>query len=128
MNNGTKVIPPLPETFFGNSVSWRIVTLKEGELIERGFGFLASLLNEVVNSHSFENSKTRSSQRFNMYGNDFGWGRPIALKTGPTGRSYGRTTVNPGSVEGSIDIDIWLPIEVFKAMENDAQFMETFAT
>ncbi|KAI3893989.1 hypothetical protein MKW92_023753 [Papaver armeniacum] len=144
MNNRTKVIPPLPETFFGNSVSWRIVTLKE-----------ASLLNEVVNSHNFENSKSfvesyiqdpfipgpgdgrgsisnmfiaRSSQRFNMYGNDFGWGRPVALKTGPTGRSYGRTTVNPGPVEGSIDIDIWLPIEVFKAMENDAQFMEAFAT
>ncbi|KAI3888375.1 hypothetical protein MKW92_006691 [Papaver armeniacum] len=155
MNNRTKVIPPLPETFFGNSVSWRIVTLKEGELIERGFGFLASLLNEVVNSHNFENSKSfvesyiqdpfipgpgdgrgsisnifiaRSSQRFNMYGNDLGWGRPIALKTGPTGRSNGTTTVNPGPVEGSIDIDIWLPIEVFKAMENDAQFMEAFAT
>ncbi|KAI3851620.1 hypothetical protein MKX03_015078 [Papaver bracteatum] len=155
MNNRTKVIPPLPETFFGNSISWRVVTLKEGELIERGFSFLASLLNEVVNSHTFENSKSfvesyiqdpfipgpadgrgsisnmfiaRSSQRFNMYGNDFGWGRPTALKTGPTGRSYGRITVNPGPVEGSIDIDIWLPIEIFKAMENDAQFMEAFAT
>ncbi|KAI3875371.1 hypothetical protein MKW98_000048 [Papaver atlanticum] len=135
MNNRTKVIPPLPETFFGNAVSWRIVTLKEGELIKRGLGFLAWLLKDVVNSHNFENSRSfvesymkdpfiysdgnmliaRGSHRFNMYGNDFG----------QTGKFYGKTTVNPGPVEGSIDIDICLPMEVFKAM--DAHFMEAFS-
>ncbi|KAI3843330.1 hypothetical protein MKX03_030431 [Papaver bracteatum] len=68
----------------------------------------------------------RSSQWFNMYGNDFGWGRPI--KTGLNGKSYGITTVSPGPVEGSVDIEICLPIDVFKAIENDAQFMEAFST
>ncbi|KAI3977707.1 hypothetical protein MKX01_009592 [Papaver californicum] len=69
----------------------------------------------------------RSSQWFNMNGNDFSWGRPIAVKTGMNGKYYGTTTVSPRSVEGSIDIEIFLPIEVFKAMENDVQSMESFS-
>ncbi|KAI3975598.1 hypothetical protein MKX01_017511 [Papaver californicum] len=154
MNTRTKVMPPLPETYFGNSIAWGLETPKEGELLEKGFGFLASLLKEVVNSHNFEKSRSfleswiekplipepsdastgifssmvmaRSSQWFNMYGNDFGWGRPIAIKTGKNGKSYGITTVSPGPVEGSVDIEICLPVEVFKAMENDDEFMEAF--
>ncbi|MCL7030592.1 hypothetical protein MKW94_013481 [Papaver nudicaule] len=61
-----------------------------------------------------------------MYGNDFGWGRPIATKTGVHCKRNGMATLNEGPVEGSIDINFSLPIEVFKAMENDAEFMEAF--
>ncbi|RZC84776.1 hypothetical protein C5167_047561 [Papaver somniferum] len=156
MNNRTKLIPPLPETYFGNSLVVGLVTLKEGELIKKGSGVLASLLKEMVNSNNFEKSRSfieswmekpitpgpggdvpeifrnmfvaRSSQWFNMYGNDFGWGRPIAVKTGRNGKNYGTTTVSPGPVEGSVDIEICLPVEVFKAMENDAEFMEAFSS
>ncbi|MCL7048157.1 hypothetical protein MKW94_026840 [Papaver nudicaule] len=151
MNSRAKLIPPLPEAYFGNSLCWGDVLLKEGELLDKGFGFLASSLNEVVNSHSYEKNLSfikswiekprlpdpsentnpmdgmllaRSSQRFNKYGNDFGWGRPIAVRTGANGKSYGITTVSSGSVEGSIDIEICLPVEVLKAMENDVEFME----
>ncbi|KAI3904836.1 hypothetical protein MKW92_041063 [Papaver armeniacum] len=153
MNNRTKLIPPLPETYFGNSAYYVNATAKDGEVLRKGFGFLASLLNEVVNSNnnekirsSFESRTkkpfiispadsvgimkrsfmTRSSHRFNMYGNDFGWGRPIAVKTS-CGKSDGTTTLNEGPVEGSIDIEICLPIDVFKAMENDAEFMDAFS-
>ncbi|KAI3974983.1 hypothetical protein MKX01_005094 [Papaver californicum] len=156
MNTRTKVMPPFPETYFGNSILWGLATPKEGELLEKGFGFLASLLKEVVNSQNFEKSRSfieswiekpfilgsgddipgifsnmfmaRSSQWFNMYGNDFGWGRPIAIKTGTNGKSYRITIVSPGPVEGSVDIEICLPVEVFKAMENDAEFMEAFSS
>ncbi|KAI3892522.1 hypothetical protein MKW92_011390 [Papaver armeniacum] len=155
MNNRTKLIPPLTETYFGNAVSFVNVTAKDGEVLKKGFGFLASLLNEVVNSNSDEKIrrtfKTRTekpvvivnsgdeagikkknlvaagSHRFNMYGNDFGWGQPIAVKTGVRGKSNGATFVNQGPIEGSIDIEISLPIEVFKAMENDAEFMNAFS-
>ncbi|RZC90127.1 hypothetical protein C5167_044757 [Papaver somniferum] len=154
MNNRTKLIPPLAESYFGNSVSFAHVTATDGEVLKKGYGFLASLLNEVVNSNSDEKIRstfeTRTekpvivnsgdeagimkkilvaagSHRFNMYGNDFGWGRPIAVKTGVRGKSNGATFVNQGPVEGSIDIEICLPIEVFKAMENDAEFMDAFS-
>ncbi|KAI3842769.1 hypothetical protein MKW98_015436 [Papaver atlanticum] len=151
MSNRTKLIPPLPEMYFGNSITFGMVTEKDDEVLTRGFGFLASLLNEVVNSHCDEKIKssikswiqkpliitsggvanknlvTRNSQRFNMYGNDFGWGRPIAIKTGRNGKSSGTTNISPGPVEGSIDIEIILPIEVFQAMESDVEFMEAFS-
>ncbi|KAI3951290.1 hypothetical protein MKW92_037787 [Papaver armeniacum] len=49
MNNRTKLIPPSPETYFGNAIATGIVTLKEDELVKRpGFGFLTSMLNEAV--------------------------------------------------------------------------------
>ncbi|KAI3890051.1 hypothetical protein MKW92_039251 [Papaver armeniacum] len=156
MNNRTKLIPPLPETYFGNSLVAGLINLKEGELIKKGSGVLASLLKEMVNSNNFEKSTSfveswmekpimpgpgddvsgifsnmlvaRSSQWFNMYGNDFGWGRPIAVKTGRNGKNYGTTTVSPGPVDGSVDIEISLPVEIFKAMENDTEFMEAFSS
>ncbi|KAI3878312.1 hypothetical protein MKX03_021772 [Papaver bracteatum] len=157
MNNRTKLVPPFPETYFGNSIARGVVTLKEGQLVKgSGFGFLASVLNGVVNSNNFEKSRSfieswiekplmpvrggnntgivsnvfvaRSSQWFNMYGNNFGWGQPIAIRTGANGKSYGITTVSPGSVEGSVDIEICLPNEVFKAMENNAEFMKAFSS
>ncbi|KAI3933726.1 hypothetical protein MKW92_028741 [Papaver armeniacum] len=142
-NNRTKLIPPLPEAYFGNSASLVTITAKDDEVLQRGFGFLASLLNEVAKSNNDgrirselermtkkasiisdeegimkKDLQTRSSHRFNMYGNDFGWGRPIAMKAGIRGKSNGMTTVNEGPVEGSI--------EVFEAMEKDAEFMEAF--
>ncbi|KAI3927703.1 hypothetical protein MKW92_004831 [Papaver armeniacum] len=137
-NNRTKLIPPLPEAYFGNSASLVTITAKDDEVLQRGFGFLASLLNEVAKSNNDgrirselermtkkpfiisdeegimkKDLQTRSFHRFNMYGNDFGWGRPIAMKAGIRGKSNGMTTVNEGPVEGSIDIDISLPIEGF---------------
>ncbi|KAI3830599.1 hypothetical protein MKX03_016431 [Papaver bracteatum] len=155
MDSRTKLSPPLPEAYFGNSGSNLLVTAKDGEVLQKGFGFLASLLNEVVNSVSDEKIRStfisrtktpvifinsgdqagvvkknlwaRGSHRFNMYGNDFGWGRPIAVKTGMRRKSHGMTTVNEGPVEGSIDIEINLTIEVFEAMGNDAEFMEALA-
>ncbi|MCL7043809.1 hypothetical protein MKW94_015079 [Papaver nudicaule] len=129
MSNRTKLIPALPDAYFGNSLCW-------GDTL--GFGFLASSLNEVVNSHNYEKNRSfieswvekphipSSSDDNGTMGsiNDFGWGQPIAVKTGPNGKFYGLTTVSPGPVEGSIDIEIVLPVEVFKAMENDAEFTE----
>ncbi|RZC52779.1 hypothetical protein C5167_021203 [Papaver somniferum] len=151
-NNRTKLIPPLPEAYFGNSTSYMNVIAKDDEVLKRGFGFLASLLNEVINSNNDEKIRSTTemrtkkpfiisdeegimkkglkaigSHRFNMYGNDFGWGRPIATKTGIRGKSNGMTVLNEGPDEGSIDIDISLPMEVFEAMENDAEFMEAFS-
>ncbi|KAI3843288.1 hypothetical protein MKX03_013469 [Papaver bracteatum] len=155
MDNSTKLIPPLSEAYFGNSVSSRKVIAKGGEVLKKGFVFLALQLNQVIKSQSDENIRSsymswiekpfivgsgvstgitssrflaRSSHRFNMYGNDFGWGRPIAIKTGMSAKSTdGGTTVNPGPLEGSIEIEICLPIEVFQALEIDTEFMEAFS-
>ncbi|KAI3892702.1 hypothetical protein MKX03_032579 [Papaver bracteatum] len=67
---------------------------------------------------------TGGSPRFNMYGNDFGWGRPITARTGNFTKNDGVLTANPGPNEGSMEIEACLSVEIFEALENNAEFME----
>ncbi|KAI3992395.1 hypothetical protein MKX01_000659 [Papaver californicum] len=129
------ITPPLSETYSENSISRGYVTLKEGELLaEKAFGFLASLLKEVVNSHNDEKSRSfleswiekpfipaQRDENKGVFSNMF-------MARSMNGKSYGTTTVSPGAVEGSVDIEICLLIEVCKAMGNDVEFMEAFST
>ncbi|KAJ0088988.1 hypothetical protein Patl1_32936 [Pistacia atlantica] len=81
--------------------------MKAGEVVEKGLGYVALQMNKMVAIHTeeklmnFLNSwtdspklttmdsvvtnalVTSSSPRFNIYGNDFGWGKPIAVRSGP---------------------------------------------
>ncbi|KAK1301222.1 putative acetyltransferase [Acorus calamus] len=49
-----------------------------------------------------------SSPRFNMYGNDFGWGRPVAVRSGASNKMDGCVSVYEGGVERSMDLEISL--------------------
>nr|POE52879.1 putative acetyltransferase [Quercus suber] len=71
---------------------------------------------------------TGSSLRFNVYGNDFGWGRPIAVRSGAGNKFYGKLTVFPGVEEGSMDFEACLSPETLQAMIDDSESMETFAS
>ena len=51
---------------------------------------------------------TGSSPRFKVYGNDFGWGRPIAVRSGAGNKFDGRLTVFPWVEEGSMDFEACL--------------------
>ena len=65
-----------------------------------------------------------SSPRFNVYGNDFGWGRPIAVRSGQGNEFDGMVTLYPGrGEEGSIDIEVSIFPKVLQAMANDSYFM-----
>lgn len=59
-----------------------------------------------------------------MYGNDFGWGRPIAVRSGAANKNSGKVTVFPGVEEGSIDFEVCLVPETLRALADDAEFME----
>ncbi|GMP83174.1 hypothetical protein CsSME_00037193 [Camellia sinensis var. sinensis] len=54
---------------------------------------------------------TSSSPRFNVYGNDFGWGKPVAVRSGSANKSDGKITV------------CLLPQKLV-AMRDDEEFME----
>ncbi|KAA8547115.1 hypothetical protein F0562_003555 [Nyssa sinensis] len=139
--------PPLPSDYFGNTVQWRAVTTKTGELLEHGLGWVAWQMNKMIASQTddemrsflkswVENPKltkvvfasnvlvTGSSPRFNVYGTDFGWGKPVAVRSGEANKSDGKMTVFPGAEEGSIDIEACLLPETLNAMGGDAEFME----
>ncbi|KAK8347709.1 hypothetical protein V6Z11_A06G035200 [Gossypium hirsutum] len=71
---------------------------------------------------------TSSSPRFDMYGNNFGWGKPIAVRSGSANKSDGKITLYCGAEEGSIDIEACLSPETLNALGNDEEFMDAIIT
>ncbi|XP_054795610.1 uncharacterized acetyltransferase At3g50280-like isoform X2 [Prosopis cineraria] len=140
--------PPLPESYFGNAVHIGKMTKKVGEFLEEGLGNTALEMNKMISLHTEEKIKdflkswikkpeflrvsgvrsdnrlvTSSSPRFDIYGNDFGWGKPVAVRSGSANKARGKLTVYPGVEEGSIDIELCLRFEVLEALANDPDFM-----
>ncbi|KAL5819651.1 hypothetical protein ACOSQ4_023493 [Xanthoceras sorbifolium] len=140
--------PPMPAEYFGNAVQTGSITMKAREVLDKGLGGVAWEMNKLVAMHTekmlldfleswTENPRlltmdsmvgnalvTSSSPWFNVYGNDFGWGRPIAVRSGPGNKSDGKITLFQGSEEGSVDIEACLSPETLQGMEMDAEFMD----
>ncbi|XVF59390.1 hypothetical protein PTKIN_Ptkin07bG0272000 [Pterospermum kingtungense] len=137
----------LPEQYFGNAVQTGSVTMKVKDLQEKGLGNVAWQMNRMVATQTEDKLKkfietwtaspelitmgnmtsnalvTSSSPWFDIYGNDFGWGRPVAVRSGPGNKHDGKITVFRGVDEGSIDIEVCLPRVTLEAMANDEEFM-----
>ncbi|CAJ2635549.1 unnamed protein product [Trifolium pratense] len=143
-----RFVPPLPEDYFGNTIIGCIVKMKAGELLELG-GLCkgACEMNKLIASHSDEKLKNQyeswlrnptfvrqasttdtnlllisSSPWFDVYGNDFGWGKPVAVRS--SYKINGIVSVFAGIEEGSIDLQVCLPYKILEAMGNDIQFMD----
>ncbi|XP_052200570.1 uncharacterized acetyltransferase At3g50280-like [Diospyros lotus] len=143
----SRLQPALPETYFGNSLVMEILTATAGELRREGLGRAAWRLNRAICSKTseevvelfkswVENPKmptldgltgncliTSSSPRFNVYGNDFGWGKPVAVRSGAGNKRDGKLTIFPGAAEGSIDIEVCLSSEKMATLGDDEEFM-----
>lgn len=66
-----------------------------------------------------------SSPRFPMYNNDFGWGRPLAVRSGKANKFDGKISAFPGSDgDGSVDLEVVLAPETMAALEHDREFMQ----
>ncbi|XP_057805163.1 uncharacterized acetyltransferase At3g50280-like [Salvia miltiorrhiza] len=138
---------PLPDGYFGNAAYGARTAISEAELLQKGLGNTALKINEFVASHTkecvekfvsdwAENPKLHgkggysffisSSPRHNVYGNDFGWGKPIAVRRGNGQKVDGMVTVYPAAEAGGIDAEVFLAPEVMRAMEADQEFMEAF--
>nr|POE93731.1 putative acetyltransferase [Quercus suber] len=153
MGTRRRTQPPLPEKYLGNALVIGRVTTSAGNLLEHGLGWAASQINKLVASQTTEAVKkymedwvkapkiprpprltgddaliTVSSPRFNVYDNDFGWGRPIAVRTGPSNKFDGSLTVFPGTEEGSMDFESCRLPETLQAILEDAEFMEALAS
>ncbi|XP_061355680.1 protein ENHANCED PSEUDOMONAS SUSCEPTIBILITY 1-like [Gastrolobium bilobum] len=141
-----RMVPPMPEDYFGNASVVGRVTMKAGELLEGGLAKGAWEINKMIASYSEEKVKsqceswvknprfivsvgssnrliTASSPRFNVYSNDFGSGIPVAVRSGSANQKYGNITVIGGAERGSVDIEACLPYEILEAMGNDPEFM-----
>lgn len=137
----------LQEGYFGNAVHSKPITSTTGELLGHGLGWAAWEMNKVVALETEEammkfyaswvkNPKivkslvvgsaliTSSSPRFNVYGNDFGWGRPVAVRSGMANKIDGKITLFPGVEDRSVDIEVCVLPETLHAMGDDKEFME----
>ncbi|XP_028764034.1 uncharacterized acetyltransferase At3g50280-like [Neltuma alba] len=138
--------PPLPDSYFGNALHVGKIAMKAGELIEEGLGNAALEMNKMVSLHTEEKLKgfyeswiqspelfrysgmksnslaTSSSPRFDIYGNDFGWGKPVAVRSGSANKANGKLTVFAGAEEGSIDVELCLPFQILEDLANDPDF------
>ncbi|XP_017697870.2 uncharacterized acetyltransferase At3g50280-like [Phoenix dactylifera] len=148
VNYRPRLEPPLPGGYFGNTIIGVPTTASAGEVLHRGLGWAASLLNQMVASQTndiiqnwleswsqnptflyFKETKlgtivTGSSPRFDVYGNDFGWGRPIAVRSGGSNKVDGTISVFPGSEEGSMALDACLSSHAMNLLLEDKEFME----
>ncbi|CAO2200201.1 unnamed protein product [Urochloa humidicola] len=147
----------IPQGYTGNAVT-TTATAKcaAGEVVEKGLGWAAWLLNRAV--AAFDEEKVRrelaswprdptflyaaappadredaaaarvvtgSSPRFDVYGNDFGWGKPVAVRSGAANKMDGKVTVYEGrGGAGSMALEVCLSARALARLVADEEFME----
>ncbi|GAY45209.1 hypothetical protein CUMW_087800 [Citrus unshiu] len=135
--------PPLPPENFGNAAQGEFVSMKARYQLEQGLGNVALKMNKFIAAYTDETIKNfleswgknpeiltwdslpmknnacfaSSSPRFNFYGNDFGWGRPMAVRSGPANKADGKITLFAGVEEGSVDVEACFLPETLQGVE-----------
>ncbi|CAL4941769.1 unnamed protein product [Urochloa decumbens] len=145
-NNRARLWPPLPAAYFGNAIgAVSTEPVRASELLaERGHGWGAAAVGRAVAAHDDAGIRARaaawaaepglsafrlfdpngmfvsSSPRFDMYGCDFGWGKPLAARSGKANKYDGKVSLFPGREGGgSIDAEVVLAPEHMAAVELD---------
>uniref|UniRef100_A0A2P2ITU7 BAHD acyltransferase DCR n=1 Tax=Rhizophora mucronata TaxID=61149 RepID=A0A2P2ITU7_RHIMU len=141
--------PQLDPYYFGNAIQSIPTAAPAGELLSRDLRWGVKLLHKNVVAHgdgtvrkgiadwereprlfplgNFDGASITmgSSPRFPMYDNDFGWGRPLAVRSGRANKFDGKISAFPGrEVNGSVDLEVVLAPETMSGLESDAEFMQ----
>ncbi|CAN6172544.1 unnamed protein product [Urochloa humidicola] len=148
IDNRHRLWPPLPAGYFGNSVyTVSTETVAAPELVPRGHGWAAAAVGRAVAAHTEAAIRARvaawtakptlapvpaaaalhrngvvivGSPRFDVYGCDFGWGKPLAVRSGRAAKYDGRVSLFPGR-EGGIDAEVALAPEHMATLERDGE-------
>ncbi|XP_024972920.1 uncharacterized acetyltransferase At3g50280-like [Cynara cardunculus var. scolymus] len=149
VNNRSRLSPPLPDNYFGNSIQTVRVVTTAGVLLDQSLGWAAWMLHELVMNHGdkaikefvgswvkrpfvykmsqlFDGDSIQmgSSPRFDIYGNEFGLGKGVAVLSGYANKFDGKVTLYPGrDGGGSVDLEVCLLPENMAAFESDKEFM-----
>lgn len=141
--------PRLEPLYFGNAIQSIPTTATAGELLSNELSWSAGKLHQNVAAHddatvrrgvkdwernprlfplgNFDGAMITmgSSPRFPMYDNDFGWGRPLAVRSGRANKFDGKISAFPGAEgNGSVDLEVVLAPETMAALENDLEIMQ----
>lgn len=141
--------PKLESFYFGNAIQSIPMYATASEVVSRDLRWCAEKLNKNVVAH--DDSRVRqvvedwerdprcfplgnfdgamitmgSSPRFPMYDNDFGWGRPVAIRSGRANKFDGKISAFPGrEMGGSVDLEVVLCPETMTGLEADTEFMQ----
>uniref|UniRef100_A0ACD5TSZ5 Uncharacterized protein n=1 Tax=Avena sativa TaxID=4498 RepID=A0ACD5TSZ5_AVESA len=141
----------VPATYSGNALSSAVARAAAREILDQdhGLGRAAWLLNRGVASVDETSEREKlaswahspmfacpqafvgtgsllmgSSPRFNVYGNDFGWGAPVAVRSGSASKVDGMTTVyEDGGGPGGMALEVCLTPEALARLVADDEFM-----
>ena len=141
--------PKLDPLYFGNAIQSIPTVASVGDILSRDLRWAAEQLNKNVQEHQNETvrrfvadweSNPRcfplgnfdggmmtmgSSPRFPMYDNDFGWGRPVAVRSGRANKFDGKISAFPcREGGGSVDLEVILAPETMAGLESDPEFMQ----
>ncbi|XP_073016520.1 BAHD acyltransferase DCR [Primulina eburnea] len=141
--------PRLAPFYFGNAIQSIPTVATAGELLANDLNWGADQLHDNVVAHddatvrrgvkdwesnpklfplgNFDGAMITmgSSPRFPMYDNDFGWGRPLVVRSGKANKFDGKISAFPGREgNGSVDLEVVLAPETMIGLENDLEFMQ----
>lgn len=141
--------PKLHPFYFGNAIQSVATFAPAGEVLSRDLFWCAEQLNKNVLAYgdvmvrryvqdwesdphcfplgNFDGAMITmgSSHRFPMYDNDFGWGRPVAIRSGRANKFDGKISAFPGREGGgAVDLEVVLSPETMAGLESDAEFMQ----
>ncbi|XBH96418.1 hypothetical protein VPH35_086806 [Triticum aestivum] len=129
--------------YSGNAVSLAAADSTAGEVLEKGLGRAAWLLNRAGGARDLGPGAsfgmppalargagarallvTGNCPRFNVYGNDFGWGAPVAVRSGAGNKvSHKATAYEGGCGAGSIALEVCLAPDALARLVADHEFM-----
>nr|KYP75843.1 putative acetyltransferase At3g50280 [Cajanus cajan] len=148
VNVRQRMEPKLGENYFGNAIQSIATYASAGDVASRDLRWSAELLNKSV--RAYDSAMVRravedwerqpkvfalgnkdgatvqmgSSPRFPMYDNDFGWGRPLAVRSGGANKFDGKMSAFPGrSGGGAVDLEMILAPDTMARLETDPEFM-----
>ncbi|QCE16515.1 shikimate O-hydroxycinnamoyltransferase [Vigna unguiculata] len=150
-NNRSRMEPPLPHEYFGNSIHKVSAETRVGELLENDLGWAALKLHSAVARHNDREVlqsvqewlqspviyqlgqpmeafvvMISSSPRFDMYGNEFGMEKAVAVRSGYANKFHGKVISYPGREGGgSIDLELCLLPHAMCSLESDEEFMNS---
>ncbi|WVZ98795.1 hypothetical protein U9M48_044178 [Paspalum notatum var. saurae] len=142
--------PAISPLYFGNAIQSVATTKTVAELATSDLGWAAARLHATVVAH--EDGAIRraaaeweaaprcfplgnpdgaaltmgSSPRFPMYdGNDFGWGRALAVRSGRANKFDGKMSAFPGQAgDGSVDVEVCLAPDTMACLLDDDEFLQ----
>ncbi|KAG8390093.1 hypothetical protein BUALT_Bualt01G0047600 [Buddleja alternifolia] len=141
--------PKLEPMYFGNGIQSIPTYAAAGDVLGKDLRWCAEQLNKNVVAHgngtvreyignwerdprcfplgNFDGAMITmgSSPRFPMYDNDFGWGRPVSVRSGRANKFDGKISAFPGREgDGTVDLEVVLDPDTMAGLLSDPEFMQ----